>query len=83
MKSILDSESRKYDDNEVRPVFRVLAAILALPAWFASIVFGVLRVADDYSVGGLMGALSGLFLALLFTYAAVKGRVPRWVTSFF
>jgi hypothetical protein len=63
----------------VRPVFRLLAVVLALAFWY---VFIVLAFHFDHRSAGLeqvWGIVACVFMAAFFSMAAAFGRVPRWM----
>jgi hypothetical protein len=69
-------------NNQARLLFRILAAPVAGLAWLVALLLLFQAIAaGDFKriVGGLLVCL----LALLFTFVAVKGDVPRWLYFIF
>jgi len=63
--------------HRVRPVWRVLAGVLALPM----LCVGALIIADGFPRTDRALVLFAPMLGLLFAYVAWTGRVPGWFAA--
>jgi len=65
--------------NEARPVFRILAATIAIPSW----IFLLYMLSQG--LNGIDGQiiLSFLFMAVSFSYVSIAGYMPKFLLQIF
>ena len=68
--------------NEARPVFRILAGLIAIPAWLMFFLyFASMYYEENYSEW--TETLSIFIIALAFSVVEVIGKMPRFLRDFF
>jgi len=69
-------------ENEVRPIFRVAAAILAIPAWLAVlwVLFSAIQT-PPWAMKDLWLLFLSLWFSVSASVTAVRGYVPRILLS--
>lgn len=71
--------SKNQDQGRARPVFRFLALAPALGAWLLLAALLSQLDPDRATLQGYWEIVLTLFIAVLFSVAAIFGRVPRWL----
>lgn len=69
--------------NEVRMPFRILAGVFALPLWLMGILSILFCIADPLNMSNWVLLASSVSLALTFSYACIKGVVPKYLIHIF
>ena len=68
--------------NEARPIFRILAGLIAVPAWLMFFLyFASMYYEENYSEW--TETLSIFVFASAFSVVAVIGKMPRFLRGFF
>jgi hypothetical protein len=67
------------DQGSARPVFRLLAIPTAVSAWLMFIVSASDIDAERTAIQEYWVVVLCLFVAVLFSVAAIRGKVPRWL----
>jgi hypothetical protein len=68
--------------NEARPIYRILAGLIAIPVWLMFFLYFVSMFYDgDYSEW--TETLSIFIFALAFSVVAVIGKMPKFLRNFF
>jgi hypothetical protein len=65
-------------NNQARFLFRMLAAPVAALTWLEALLL-LFRAMATGDVERIVGCLVVCLLALLFTFVAIRGDVPRWL----
>lgn len=69
--------------NEVRLPFRILAGIFVIPMWPLSIFLGVGWIFAPLDFERFTLFIGVISLSFLFSYAAIKGTVPKFLLGLF
>ena len=69
--------------NEVRLPFRILAGIFAIPMWPLALFLGVGWSFDPLNFERFTLFIGVAALSFLFSYAAIKGVVPKFLIGLF